>query len=507
MHKNKCDKGHDSFTAQRRQTNSGIKEEPRLSTTFAQMNQKFFGLLLSMLSNQATVEAYSAVKWFHLQVNRSIYNQTSKPWVAYIDSYLNWTTPQILVGSSATNPNYFLKSQLKFVKYFIAYDSADLYFLQMKAKHSVRNDKSLISVQKASGHLILSKNVFCTYCCYPKETYEFEWLFILPHTTTMNLSFVTLSFSSGSLNFEGGALSCSLGNFAIYDTKERVSLTLRGEHSFFDCYPNLSKFTMGIYVYSSTTFSINVNFSVIGLNLLQSNHTEQSVGMIPIHSYTLDEYTIAIWHIVIQKLKRLVIRVKPNESHRINIYDGPNMFSGVLSSNENVYKCATHQSMVFTGSNKLDVTLYLSFSSIPADIQEYHVDHNDNILHNLHSDNFEQSVDIHKIVAEPPLELSIQVVSFRYSGPESVSCLFGGFTTATFEKKNYVENAILCKNSTNEKNRFFYSSNSVILLILYWYKNQSFVDVGFKVKSTQCKVGHYSPCQISRDIYSQQFLF
>ena len=70
-----------------------------------------------------------------------------------------------------------------------------------------------------------------------------------------------------------------------------------------------------------------------------------------------------------------------------------------------------------------------------------------------------------------------------------VECTYGGLSGIEGNKGKFKESLSICENIdiTVHHSRSFYSSNSILILILYWYQPYSNITLILEVRKTECK--------------------
>ena len=86
-----------------------------------------------------------------------------------------------------------------------------------------------------------------------------------------------------------------------------------------------------------------------------------------------------------------------------------------------------------------------------------------------------------------------------------VECTYGGLSGIEENKGIFKESHSVCENidTTVNHGRSFYSSNSTLILILYWYQPYSDIRLNLEVSTTECKVT-YINYQLIHGLCQQQ---
>ncbi len=100
------------------------------------------------------------------------------------------------------------------------------------------------------------------------------------------------------------------------------------------------------------------------------------------------------------------------------------------------------------------------------------------------------------VFAEPFVQVNVTVTSIIYVGDESQTCQFGGLVAGEVLSHDYKESVTLCTNlnSSLEHSRSFYSFNSSLILVLYWYEQYSEINVTLALSQTPCKPVYFDLC-------------
>ena len=90
-------------------------------------------------------------------------------------------------------------------------------------------------------------------------------------------------------------------------------------------------------------------------------------------------------------------------------------------------------------------------------------------------------------------QINGSVEQLTYRGIYNPSCLFGGLVVAKTFNKNYKESLTMC-DKAEKKIRRFYSQSSSLIVVVYWHKGYSEIQISVRFSQTKCKSVLFDPC-------------
>jgi len=91
------------------------------------------------------------------------------------------------------------------------------------------------------------------------------------------------------------------------------------------------------------------------------------------------------------------------------------------------------------------------------------------------------------INTSPLYHINVTVMNFSFVGNYHYECKHGGLLSAELLGNKYKESAPLCESEIGYPGRSFYSENSSLIMVLYWYKHLSSIETTLFISLTKCK--------------------
>ncbi len=410
-----------------------------------------------------------------------------------------------------------------------AYEKLQTRHNEEELKHypSLRNDvvtlrvrRAAVSVSNASGQLFINESLqpssgFHSFSRFwicndlnPKEILKyprgftnfafddclaafrfsyFSWNFSLAQGLALNLTLHSLKFVGGSVNYFRGTLHCSMGSLSLNN-----NLTLCGQHSSVCLYSKETKSVFLTKVHPAIIFTVQAGYQVMD-PLIQSVHKHFESPGRPVFVHVVANVAVAeTYQIEILKTHQLIVDIIRIDSLHIVILDGPGHLSKKIVQLDTTFVlstfiCTVHALNTDFSVNDISRKLFYRSRYQPS-IGLFFTQGKEINLPPISM--CKQNVCLVKMLTTPGAELNVSVVHMHYEGQSSESCKYGGFTTGTLKKGLCKESQIICEDSEKNMNHFkrsFYSLNSSIILILYWFVNYSKVKVTLNLEKTTCK--------------------
>ena len=124
----------------------------------------------------------------------------------------------------------------------------------------------------------------------------------------------------------------------------------------------------------------------------------------------------------------------------------------------------------------------------------------------LKSHLFQTNVKITLINTTSIYQIRGSLEQINYTGLCDAICLFGGLVIGEYSNEIYDEFFTVC-DSTGLKIRNFYSQESSLILLLYWYKEYSKINISVILSQTTCMSVLFDPCLFSRECYLDTNLY
>ena len=349
-------------------------------------------------------------------------------------------------------------------------------------------------------------------CCCTYRQSSFWWNFTLHKSFSINLTFTEISFVGISVNHVNGTLYCDYGKVEIVDfNKYSENFKFCGFLAPFSVFPSFTRFTVRTTVFPSTVFQIHSSFVVQDKN----SHFWKSE---PNVSQWNTKSTLNVWfhisgvflglddsymiHFLIQVAKIHCIQVtRLPLTWLVHMFDGPSDLSPEIHTKNDVY--VTSNFLAFVKLVIQNTWPSQQTRALNILVQQLKTTSTFTILP-LHL-NLPVKVQcfsnlcLLKIVLQEQL-INVTVTNVQYHGPDRESCKYGGFTTAEFLHGTYQENIILCKNLSHVSGigRSLYSQTRTLFVILYWYPENSRMQVTATITKTHCSAVRLCPCTFTK---------
>ena len=316
--------------------------------------------------------------------------------------------------------------------------------------------------------------------------YIYTWSFSLDKNISSNITFKTIYFASSSED-------CFGGNLAVYNSRSKQEAFIYLHHSTFSLYPKFNNINIDISVAESVFIILNATYSVLDIDLIINNPTVQHSESVKLLSNNLirSEHLLSTYLIRVFRINSISPKYLNLQKHTIVVYDGPGFLSSIIKSDSGFYQTSTFQCIVQTvvqwdENNIIDFN-YASHQlqnsqkiTIPnktfVTIPIYNCTLNVCVLFlNTRSDN----------------KVNVTIINVTYVGVDfnRPNCYYGGLVTGEHFNGKYMESSAVCQplDGSKRQSRSFYSYNSSLVIVLYWYKHYSAINATIEISQTRCE--------------------
>ncbi len=527
---------HKSFLLKSLKLTSHFKEFNSSEILFQKMKakqSKYFNRLNKLFNDQAFY--LSGGHYYEPRIpsgkyfNEFVMNQNQAPILAHFTDVCGKTQPfsaQACVEEAmAMAQDNFDANQVRFADTLTSLFNNERHLLKTGIKQKVRN---------ASGQFFLNSNLqvslqsnlcysplFQSRVCggyssvhelapdiyYRTLNMKYSFEFRLSWQLHVNITFHIVMFVSGLANFDHIKNKTDLNSECVFGELRVVWPRVRqehycGYHPLFSAHPNHSNTTVYVVLHPSTEFNVSGEFMVEDTTAVQAFVTQTKVKDV-ISSILLEKQTAlgfasgsaSSFHITTRKDKSLVIRTSLDNKFLV-VFNGPGPKSETITPHHKQYTCTSFQCVV--------TLVHPNSKSV-----HYHPEKSDPVHMNEQNTSFSlpeitecgDNRCFLKFASSQQKQqqyLNLTVTKLEYQGDKSGGCLLGGFTTAQIIGSNFQQNIILCEDIDKNLDigRSFYSETSYMLVILYWFKNYSNMQVTLSVKDTDCQILQICPCSI-----------
>ena len=346
-----------------------------------------------------------------------------------------------------------------------------------------------VTTRRASGMVdiyVLSK--------YP---HVFKINFHIDPILGLNITFYTI-FSMG------GFKHCQIEwiKLLIFNDTNNQTFIYCGHYPSFNFYPVFRNLEINIIVHLYLELSLNFIYTMIDNLLINSFSTESSFNFKTFsnfHSYKTKSHYIDSFFIQMGKVYNIVLRDKNVGSQEfvIIMYDGPGFSSPVLNITRNKYTISSTFQCILQIVFHNDLFLLAKRSLIYIARKRWidkslRLIQNKTLFYKIPNKALTKSRYSVSIETNIHFQIKGSVEQLTYRGVYNPSCLFGGLVVAE-RIINYEESLTVCDNS-DEKIRRFYSQSSSFIIVVYWYKGYSEIEISLRLDQTKCKAVQFDPC-------------
>ena len=436
---------------------------------------------------------------FDKEIRKVLFNNTLKSLHRYILSFLH-RGAQVLNHTHYTHIQDWLLNQLRFSTLFVKFSGQSIENTTNRS-HIARATGGFISTSSEVITLPLMKGAY--------EHYFYLWTFYLDKMFGLNLTFINLYFSSGPK-------TCIAGNLSItkqlqQNNCEKEGITLCGYHSLQTVYLNYDDIQIKMSLYIDTLYHVDALFSVIDIDLVKSYTTPTLATPLSLKSYHVVK-KIIIWQsysITVNKFHHVTLSLSMDTLTKYQVHDGPGKLSSILASKyKSTFVCSTFQCYVSLFSRSVEKK-FITYNSEQLLVHfNFNIINTDQIplpLHECHSMFCFVTIQSASI----QYQVNATVITFLYLGNplDRYTCIYDGLSV-TQQLYGDKESETICEkyNTLNSLKRSFYSKNSSLFLLMYWYEHYSKINLTLNVSLTKCTVVELNYCTIERTRQLSQFV-
>ncbi len=420
-----------------------------------------------------------------------------KNWHAFIETLLQQNLNKIpSLLQFGTSTVFYMLSRRSRHFYSKLYDT--VYQLSLPERTGPCLNNSL--VRRASGTLLISYSQHCTECAAKTQGSSCFWQFSLDKHLDLNITFILI-------NFYLEHLSCSNARLSIYQTlfpfqEERFKFC--GIYSLFNIYPHHHKFWIQVYSTKCFHFQVHAIFISIDHGLLKTGNSTRHFSRIPaFDSVTFQNTNATIQLFSIKVEKNTLAILHTFNICQLSVHDGPDAYANKVKPHGDFYQMSTFQYFVVRmGSRRSKCVVAYS--------QDIHIGKTHLIKQSLslalpsNKCLFNPKICHHSISSPQGYQVNATISSLSLcKEAQSPNCKHSGLAILENTEKMYKEISTVCQNiSENFQHSHFYSSNSTLTFVLYWYTWPPPIHVILNLTTTECKAVVLDVCfQYFRNIF------
>lgn len=341
-------------------------------------------------------------------------------------------------------------------------------------------------VKRASGTLLASTTQ-CGHCTPgPKvsDSRRCHWYFESSTSLGLNVTFVSISFF-----FEH--LSCSIGYLSVLQTDFIITqrlLKFCGIYAGFNVYLNHQKIWVETCIAICFNIFVHAEYMSMDRYVISSTHKETCYqGSTPVeHSVILHLTDQTVQSYFISVVKTSVVVLKLVGSCALSVHDVPDVYSESVQPHRGFYQMSTFQCFVAANVSKSSMCYVFFDKEVHCSIMQLSEERTNISLPNDHW-TVPNCVSVY--VASSPLHQVNATLRFFSIAPhvKSPNCRHGGFAVLD-NNLNHTEISTVCENkSKSSLYHSFYSSNSTLAFVVYWYTKEVPKSVDLILSTTECK--------------------
>ncbi len=317
---------------------------------------------------------------------------------------------------------------------------------------------------------------------------------------------LSLNLTVNHLFFSTGPLDCEAGNFTISQGTNVELMKFCGYFCHLSIFSRVHTFEAKVILYASVYFLFHSFFSIMQANTFVSFQHNDPTLIYPIQVLHFGNKMCKFqYYLRVDKFSHILISKIACKKCKMDALDGPGPLSSTLTETKNQYLCSTFQCQVYVVAENC-ANISLKFSSQPlSHTTQVNVSGEGMVI--LPSSHCLRSPCVVLLCTNDSQEINTTVVSVNNTHHsnlvltdflESLSCTFSGLVSVVLSSEGENEESFsLCSSSLFQKSgihRSFFSRNSSLTLILYWYKCYTEIHVALHVSLTTCQFAVIDPC-------------
>ena len=355
-------------------------------------------------------------------------------------------------------------------------------------------------IKPASGHIHewYEKN--------SKKWSERRWRFYqrdihyhIDYKLSLNITFIEINFNTikwkNSCNAKESMLLIKSIKDSINDHK------YCGVYSLFYHYSRFKNIAIQIADFADQQYSINLIFSVIDSNFVYSVKWSQEQNhlsvIIPYHQYLIKRTNLVTSYLIrVPKIYRIIFEKNLFYKKDYVIFDGPSFLSNIIKTKQeqvytSLFVCIVQFLHIsYKNNNSLNFTAKQLQILNVVNIQN----HPSSITFNVPNTKCKYNLCLTCFLTSSELQVNLTVFHIVGAGKYTFQCPEGGILTMEHLNSKYMESVVLCEEHDGNKvpSRSFYSSNSSLILMMYWFGKK--INVSISITLTRCQPVHIEPC-------------
>ncbi len=437
--------------------------------------------------------ALSELKW-----EQTTSENGEKVWHNYVREFLYLFQPGVKYDNNTGKISHCYICSLRCLS-----SASNMFVHLSKMEHFKVKTQGVALVSKVTGQLsqsVFKMGIFFFHCwdkyvsLILENTYcVFKWMFKLDRKLSLNLTFTSVFFS----------IDCKHSNLRIVNSRNlQIGFVYCWKFPKFDLFPSIYDLALFVSITQNTEFLVNCTFDVRTSNhitsiLVDLHMTTNVTTQHPLSVFVLKHKQVLFTYLLqVKKADHLILNISLVHQNSLLVFDGPGIKSETLTGNRDVFSLSSFQCFIvlmYMNSTSTATTIsrfLVSFTSEPlTSLQELQVR---SVLDMISSDVCDTNPCIVSFRAQNNNHINLTVLALHYVGENSPNCTHGGLLTVEAEQNNFEETAVLC---SLDHRKSYYSQNSSLSLVLYYYQNYSALNATIRVAVTKCSSIHLSNCE------------
>ena len=391
----------------------------------------------------------------------------------------------------------YIKKFTSFHVKLIVYSKANMQKLLLMLNNKARRF-TMIMIRFQTEELVIAASGQIHQMSY--RLYSKDYDFYVNQNVKMNLTFITINFNSPLANCTTAQNSVSI----LLRSKFTKVYSYCGFYSLFYSYPNVNNFTIFITKNLLEFFEVHLLFLVMDSNLIYtisgSNivyNLHAATQVLSYHNAIIKEkFCLNSYLIVVSKMYRIILKTSTFRQGEFVIFDGPGFTYSIIENNNDRYITRFFTCVLLFLNHKREHEGIIEYTVINVEILQFSKVKNQNIDYRFPNKQCNNILCLVLIQADQGYQVNITVSHIFGAGKYKFYCHSGGLLTIELLDNNYSESVVLCEDHSSEfaQSRSFYSSNSSLILMQYWFGEQNTMRSLVSFAQTKCQPVHMHPC-------------
>ena len=241
-------------------------------------------------------------------------------------------------------------------------------------------------------------------------------------------------------------------------------------------------------------FVLNFSFTVIDHYIVYNIPKDYIAGAMPNLIYKTGHGSlVASFFIEVKKISYVVLNFTHNLVSNYVVYDGPGFSVNLIAaSNSTIISSSTFQCIIQILMYSDEVRYVGTFKYISKNFKkDIHIKLTPQTYMLLQLPNIAcfDNLCVFHINTESNQQINVTLNRIDSVGVYNPTCKYGGIVAEEYLDNRYKESTTICQRHDGqiEQSRSLYSSNSSLVLVLYWYNRYHNITVSLSLSLTRCK--------------------